>query len=201
MIDYTTASDVFAYGKVFNPTTEETAVMEDLVTAVSRYVDNQCSQKFSYATYEKQIFTPRIDVEGTLLFFFPSPTISSVTSIALRSGNVPLTTPINILGTGVEYDIIENNYGSKMMVYGYSMRAYRNSVLRAYVSWSGGWANLSEVPDEFQKMMWQLVWFNYKQREAPFDRTAVPEMGIITMPGSVAPNVLDTMLKFRWWYK
>jgi len=35
-IDYTTATDVFDYGNVRNPTATDTAVMEQIVTAVSR---------------------------------------------------------------------------------------------------------------------------------------------------------------------
>lgn len=201
MIDYTDAESVFAYGRVLNPTANEEAVVNTLITAASRYVDNQCSQNFSFTSYTNKMYTPRIDVEGTLILYLPCPVVTSLTSITIRAGNVPLTQPINFLGTGAQYDIIENEFGSKVLVYGFSMVPYRNTILRAYVTWSGGWTALNQIPSDFSKMMTQLVWYNFKQREAPFDRTAIPEMGIITLPGSVPPNVLDTMKKFKWWYQ
>jgi hypothetical protein len=200
-IDYTTASDVFAYGKVANPTSAETAVMEDFITAVSRKADNTCVQRLSYTVYTNKILTPRIDVSGTLILYLPSPTITSLTSVTMRTGNVPLTQPINFIQSGVQYDIVEQSFGSKVIIYGYPMTPYRESILRAYVTWAGGWANLAAVPYDFQFAIQRWTWFAYKQREAPFDRTAVPELGIITIPGSIPPDVTDVLNRYTWYYR
>lgn len=200
-IDYTTATDVFDYGNVRNPTTTDTAVMEKIITAVSRKADKVCVQKFSLTSYTNVIYTPRIDVNGTLILYLPAPTVTSLTSITLRAGNVPLTQPINYIATGVQYDIVENAFGSKVLVYGYALTAYRNVTMRAYVTWSGGWAIRAEIPYDFQFAIQRWCWFAYKQREAPFDRTAVPEMGIITIPGSIPPDVMDVLNRYTWYYQ
>jgi len=200
-IDYTTASNVFSYGKVYNPTLDETAVMNQIVTAVSRRIDKDCVQQFSLTTYTNVILTPRIDVEGTLILYLPSPTITTLTSVTLRTGNIPLTQPINYLGTGAQYDIINQSYGSKVLIYGFTMTPYRNSILRAYVSWAGGWANLNEVPSDFEMAARIYAWYAYKQREAPFDRTAIPEMGIITLPGSTPAAVTQVLNRYTWYYR
>jgi hypothetical protein len=200
-IDYTTATDVFDYGNVRNPTATDTAVMEQIVTAVSRKADKACVQQFSLTTYTNTIYTPRIDVNGTLLLYLPAPTITALTSVTLRAGNVPLTQPINYLGTGVQYDIVNQSFGSKVIIYGFSLTPYRQSTMRAYVSWSGGWANLAAVPYDFEFAIRRWTWFAYKQREAPFDRTAVPEMGIITIPSAIPPDVMDVLNRYTWYYR
>ena len=200
-IDYTTAQSVFDYGKVQTPTVAETAVMSDIITAVSRKADKTCVQKLSYTTYTNYILTPRIDVEGTIIVYLPSPTVAALTSVTFRVGNTPLTQPIKFIQSGVQYDIVENSFGSKVTIYGYASGGYRERVLRAYVSWTGGWVNLSQVPTDFQFAMDRWCWFAFKQREAPFDRTAIPELGIITIPGAIPGDVTDVLNRYTWYYR
>lgn len=200
-IDYTTVEDVFAYGRVLNPTESETAVMEQVITAVSRKADKTCVQQFSHTTYTNRIFTPRIDVSGTLIIYLPTPTITTLTSVTMRAGNIPLTQPINFIQSGVQYDIVENAFGSKVLIYGYPMNPYRETILRAYVSYTGGWLTLLEVPEDFQWAIQQWAWFVYKRREAPLERTAIPELGIITVPGTIPVEVTDTLRRYTWYYQ
>lgn len=200
-IDYTTAADVFAYGRVLTPTVAETAVMESVITAVSRKADKTCVQQFSLTTYTNYILTPRIDVEGSLILYLPSPTVTSLTSVTIRTGNVPLTQPINFIQTGVQYDVIPNSFGSKVVIYGFAMSPYRERILRAYVSWSGGWVNIAAIPDDFKFAIDRWCWFAFKQREAPFDRTAVPELGIVTIPGAIPSDVTDVLNRYTWYYR
>lgn len=199
-IDYTTVQNVFDYGNVLNPTVQETAVMAKTVTAVSRKADKTCVQQFSQTTYTNKMVTPRIDVSGTLILYLPSPTITALTSVVMRAGNIPLTQPINFIQSGVQYDIIQNSFGSKVLIYGYPMNPYRETILRAYVTYTGGWANLLQVPDDFEWAIRQWTWFVYKRREAPLERTAIPELGIVTIPGTIPVEVTDTLNRYTWYY-
>jgi hypothetical protein len=200
-IDYTTVTDVFAYGDVRSPNLIETAVMADVITAVSRKVDKTCVQQFSYTTYTNVIYTPRIDVAGTLILYLPAPTIAALTTITLRAGNVPITQPINFAGTGVQYDTIDNGFGSKALIYGFAMNPYREMIMRAYVTWAGGWANLAAVPFDFQFAVTRWSWWEYKRREAALTTTATPEFGQISVQGAVPGEVTDVLNRYTWFYR
>jgi hypothetical protein len=71
---------------------------------------------------------------------------------------------------------------------------------RAYATYTGGWATLADVPEDFHLATTRLVWFTYQQRAAPMNSTAVPELGIITLPASIQPDILDVYKRYTWWY-
>lgn len=200
-IDYTTADEVFIYGDVRNPNLVQTAVMEKIITAVCRKVDKTCVQQFSYNEYTNVIYTPRIDVEGTLILYLPAPTITTLTTINLRTGNVPVIQPINFAGTGVQYDTINNGFGSKVLIYGFAMNRYRESIMRAYVTWAGGWATLADIPSDFQLAATRWSWWEYKRREAALTTTATPEFGQISIQGAVPEEVTDILNRYTWYYR
>ena len=196
-MDYTTAADVFEYGEVEAPTNNQTAVMNKVVTAVSRRIDKICKMNFSYATYTNQIVPVRINVDGLLALYINSPTISSVTSVSIRAGNFPTVLPLQISNAVLE----PNYYGSKIMFYGldyYGMREL--TTLRAYASYTAGWQTANDIPYDFWLASTQLAWFVFKQRAAPMNSTAVPEFGIITLPASIQPDILDVFKRYTWWY-
>ena len=61
-------------------------------------------------------------------------------------------------------------------------------------------ANLAAVPEDFHLATTRLAWFTYQQRAAPMNSTAVPELGIITLPASIQPDILDVYKRYTWWY-
>lgn len=197
-ISYTTAQDVFNYGEVFTPTVAATAEMESIISAVSRKADKICTQKFSYTTYTKQMLRPRIDVEGTFIVFLPCVNVTSMTEVTLRIGNNPVTQTLNFLSSGIQYDIESYSFGSRLFVYGFAFTAYRESIMRAYVTYAGGWSTIADIPEDFQFAINRWAWYAYKQRESPFDRTAVPEMGIITLPGTTPPDITEVLNRYTW---
>lgn len=200
-IDYTTAAEVFLLGDVRNPNLIETAVMETVITAVSRKADKTCVQEFSNTSYTNVIYTPRIDVESTLILYLPAPKITALTSVSLRVGNTPVTQPINFTGTGVQYDIIENAFGSKVLIYGFAMNRYRESIMRAYVTWTGGWSSLADIPSDFQFAISRWSWWEYKRREAALTTTATPEFGQISVQGAIPEEVTDILNRYTWYYR
>lgn len=196
-MDYTTTADVFAYGDVQAPSVNQTAVMNKFVTAVSRKVDKICTMNFSHQTFTNKLTTVRVTNDGVLTLYANSPTIDSVTSVNLRAGNNNALLPVNI----ENMEILSYNYGTKMSVYGldyYLVRELRT--LRAYASYTGGWTTLADVPEDFQFAMQRFTWFAYQQRSAPMQATAVPELGMITLPAAVPPDVMDVLKRYAWWW-
>jgi hypothetical protein len=196
-MDYTTTADVFSYGDVQAPSVNQTAVMNKVVTAVSRRVDKICSMNFSRNTFTNKLTAVRVTLDGVLTLYANSPTITSITTVNLRAGNTTGLLPVNI----ADIEILSYNYGSKMSLYGFDYMQFRElRTLKAYMSYVGGWATLAEVPEEFQLAVTRLVWFTYQQRAAPMQATAVPELGVITLPASIQPDIMDVLKRYAWWW-
>jgi len=196
-MDYTTSADVFAQGEVLAPTANQTAVMNAIVTAVSRRVDKMCVMQFGQATYTNQRVPIRISVDGLVSLYINSPNLTACTSATIRVGNVPSLLPLNVSNAVLE----ANDYGSKIQFYGLDYSGIREvSILRAYVSYTAGWASLAGIPDDFHLAVTQLAWYTYQQRAAPMNATAVPELGIITLPASIQPYIKDVLNRYTWYY-
>ncbi len=196
-MDYTTTADVFAYGEVLAPSVNQTAVMNSFVTAVSRKVDKICTMNFSHETFTNKLTPVRVTNDGVLTLYANSPTIDSVTNISLRAGNTPSLLPVNT----ATMEIINYGFGSKISIYGLDYWSFRElRTLRAYMSYTGGWTTLADVPEEFQFAVKRFTWFAYQQRAAPMQTTAVPELGVITLPAAVPPDVMDVLKRYAWWW-
>jgi len=196
-MDYTTSADVFAQGEVLAPTANQTAVMNAIVTAVSRRVDKMCVMQFGQATYTNQRVPIRISVDGLVSLYINSPNLTACTSATIRVGNVPSLLPLNVSNAVLE----ANDYGSKIQFYGLDYSGIREvSILRAYVSYTAGWASLADIPEDFHLAVTQLAWYTYQQRAAPMNATAVPELGIITLPASIQPYIKDVLNRYTWYY-
>jgi len=196
-MDYTTTADVFAYGDVAAPSVNQTAVMTSIITAVSRRVDQICSMKFSYGTYTNRQLPIRIGVDGLLVLYVDSPTITTLTSAKIRMGNTSVLTPLDLTNAGIE----EHGYGTKILLFGDSYYPIRETMtLKAYATYNGGWATLNAVPADFQLAVKRFSWYVFSQRATPMNSTAVPELGIITIPAAVPPDVMDTFKRYAWWW-
>ncbi len=144
-MDYTTTADVFSYGDVQVPSVNQTAVMNEIVTAVSRRVDKICSMNFARRTFTNKLTSVRVTLDGVLTLYANSPTITSVSTVNLRAGNTPALLPVNI----ANIDIQEYGYGSKLSLYGFDYMQFRElRTFKAYMTYTGGWATLAEVPEE-----------------------------------------------------
>lgn len=196
-MDYTTSAEVFAQGEVLAPTANQTAVMNSFVTAVSRRVDKMCVMNFGQETYTQKIVPIRINVDGLVSLYINSPNITACTSASIRVGNTSSLLSLNISSAVLE----PNDYGSKIQFYGLDYSGIREtSILRAYASYTAGWASLNDIPDDFRLAVSQLTWFTYQQRAAPMGATAVPELGIITLPASIQPYIKDVLNRYTWYY-
>jgi hypothetical protein len=196
-MDYTTTADVFSYGDVQAPSVNQTAVMNKVVTAVSRRVDKICSMNFSQNTFTNKLTTVRVTLDGVLTLYANSPTITSVSTVNLRAGNTTGLLPVDI----TNLEVLSYNYGTKLSLYGLDYMQFRElRTIKAYMSYTGGWPLLANVPEEFQLAVIRLAWFTYQQRAAPMQATAVPEFGVITLPASIQPDIMDVLKRYAWWW-
>jgi hypothetical protein len=197
VIDYTTPTAVFAYGNsagTGNDPVNEAALMAQLVTAYSRAVDQYCNQAFSLANYTDHVERALVDESGVLTCYPAVPTISAISAMGVRTG--VSFSPID-LGT---IDIEANSFGCVVRVLGQSFAGLRGRPnLRVRLSYTGGWANLAAVPQNFQWAVTALCWWAYQKRSAPIDKTAYPDVGMVIIPSNW-PNHIKQMLQpyVRW---
>lgn len=187
--DYTSVSNVFAYGNSAGNATDpvnESAVMAALVTAMSRAIDTYCNQSFSAATYTDQALRTVVDSDGILTCYPPVPTMAAPTAASWRAQGGATWATLD----ATQFDVEEHSFGCVVRFLGRSFTGYRGSRLGARLSYTGGWANLAAVPADFEWAMRALCWWAYQKRTAPSDPT-VTEFGQLVVPGSWPRHIKD----------
>ena len=194
-MDYTSPELVKRYGNTNGAGDDD--VLADLVTGYSGQVDTYCRQNFSQATYTDWIGRGTVDRDGVLMVYPPVPTLSVPTAAALRVGNVATWTDISVSLLDVE----SANHGAIVRVLGSDFGAYRNRRLQIKLTFTGGWADPDAIPDDFELAVRRLVWWGYKLREAPMNKTAMPALGQVVIPPSGWPkDVCESFKPYRRYY-
>ena len=85
-------------------------------------------------------------------------------------------------------------------MFGQNFYRFREDKLRLKATCAGGWPTLADIPKDFKLAAQMYAWFVFKKREAPMQTTAVSEMGIITLPATVQPEIMDTFKRYTWWW-
>lgn len=186
--DYTTPTNVFNWGSSAGTATDpvnEATEMARIVTGMSRAIDTYCNQAFSLATYSLAVLPSLIDADGILTCYPAVPTMSAPTAADWRLGrqsNWAALTPSNL-------DIEEHSFGCVLRNLNVSYLGYRGARAQMRLSYTGGWANLAAVPDDFELAMDALCWWAYQKRSAPSDQTAIPDLGVLIIPGNWPPHI------------
>lgn len=194
--DYTTPALVFAFGNSAGTATDpvnEATVMASLVTGMSRAIDSYCGQAFSQATYAAQVLRAQVDQEGVLTCYPAVPEISAISSADYGGGGQYTTLQTSAL------DIEQNSFGCVVRTFGgvYGAQRGRRVVIR--LSYTGGWANLAAAPADFEWAMRSLCWWAYQKRSAPSDKTAIPDLGVLIIPGSWPPHIKQMFKPYVRW--
>lgn len=198
-IDYTTSQNVFDYGKVTSPSVTEQAVMAALVTATSRKIDDYCNMYFSSTAWTARVFPARVDVEGVLTAWLPSPTVTALTAADWRLGAQSTWTSIDSTLFDTETDIEPGLDGCVLRVLDQSYRVYRGRRLQMRVTYTGGWASLSDIPSSFEWAVRRACWWEYKKRDAPMEKTAMPQLGVVVVPQSWPPDLKEAFKPYVHW--
>lgn len=186
--DYTTKARIFAYGSSAGTATDpvnEDAEMGIILAGMSRAIDTYCNQAFSVATYTQEVLRAQIDAEGVLTCYPAVPTMATPTAADWRLAKSSSWTALIISGLDIE----QNTFGCVVRVLDGGYLSYRGARLQMRLSYVGGWANLEAVPSDFQLAMDALCWWAYQKRSAPQDQTAIPELGVLIIPGNWPPHI------------
>lgn len=194
--DYTTPGDCFAYGNSAGTATDpvnEMAVMAQVVTAISRAIDGYCEQTFCLDTIIDARLRAVIDADGVLTCYPPVPTISAVTAASYRLGADATWQTL----AAADLDIEEAPYGCTVRALGLDLRGSRNQRAAVRLSYTGGYADLAALPKDLAWYATQLSWFTYQRRSAPMERTAVPELGVLIIPGQWPADIRNGLNRYK----
>ena len=186
--DYTMPDDVFAYGNSVGTSTDpvdEPALMAELVTGYSRAIDQYCNQAFSAETYADQELRALVDAEGVLTCYPKVPTMAAPSAAGYRRGSSSAWVDLSPSALDVE----QNTFGCVVRMLDQDFSGQRGQRLLMRLTYTGGYANLAALPNDFEWAMRALCWWAYQKRSAPADRTAIPEMGIVIVPSNWPPHI------------
>ena len=197
--DYTTPAAVFAYGNTMGDSTtpiDQRAEMGTLITQVSRAIDARCFQAFSVETYTDQLHHAEIDQSGVLTIWPGTPTLATPTSAAYRIGADVTWRDLSL----TDVEVVNRPHGAIVRFLGNDLIASRflgRSTVRA--SYVGGYANLAALPADLQLGARAAAWYEYQRGSAPQDKTAMPELGIVIVPGDWPINIRQLFADYVKW--
>ena len=192
--DYCSASEAFAYGASAGNSVDpvdEAAVMAEIVTAASRAVDTYCQQEFSTTAYTLRRLRAKVDADGILTVAVPAPTITALTAMEYRPAGAA-----DWLSSGGTLDAEEHTHGAIVRALGVSFLAYRARRVDVRLTYTGGYANAAAMPDDLRWATRAAAWYEFQRRSAPMDRTAMPSMGIVVIPGDWPKHITERLRRY-----
>jgi hypothetical protein len=193
-IDYTSTANVKAYGGSTVPGAD--SIIGSAVTAVSRAIDRMCFQAFSQESYTRQRLRGAVTVDGVLICTPPVPTITALTAARWKPQAATEWQDLDVTTTDyVEWD--DSDSGAIVRFPGANLVAYRGTPITVQLTYTGGWADLNAVPADLEWAARRWAWLEVKRRDAPIEKTAVPELGVLIVPSDLPPDVVSKLQPFR----
>jgi hypothetical protein len=194
--DYCTAYEVFALGNdagnSIDPVNQAGVMEEQIIPAVSRAIDRYCGLFFSAETYTNYVLRGVVDKDGVLTAYPPVPTMTDPTA-EYRAGNSASWLSIS----GATVDVEEKPHGCVVRWLGFDLSLIRFSRIQVRASFTGGYADINALPDDLRLACQGICWYEFKRREAVQDRTAIPELGMVIIPGQWPSNYRKMLDHFR----
>ncbi len=177
-----------------------------IVDAIKNSIDSTCRWSFNdESRTDEEIGYPavKVDNDGYLQIRVEKCPVTSVTSVAYRFKPSESWTTVDAslvefypTPTTVPYPRANSNL-VKCYVNLYSQRAY-GSKPRVKITYRGGF-QLTDPPPALQQLAVRLAWWRFKQKDAPFEKTAVPALGQIIIPAALPNDVrMDLEQWSRW---
>lgn len=186
--DYTTKALVFAYGGSAGTSTDpinEDALMGELITGMSRAIDTYCNQAFSTQTYTQDVLRAQVDADGVLTCYPAVPTMALPSAADWRQAKSSTWTALQ----AAQLDVEQNTFGCVVRVLDTTYLNYRGARLQMRLSYVGGYADMAALPSDFAWAVRSLCWWAYQKRSAPQEKTAIPELGVLIIPGNWPPHI------------
>lgn len=194
LIDYTSLANVKAYADL-QANTDDTLIT-GLITSMSRQLDTYCNQVFAGQTYTNQVRRALVASDGLLCCWPDCPTISSITAASWRQRTSRTWTALDVTSSNAT-DIEQSQSGCAVRFLTANLQPWRGLTIQVQLSYTGGWAALADVPADFESLTRRLVWWAYKKRSAPLEKTADLETGQVFIPSSWPKDIREGFNPWR----
>lgn len=178
MTTYCTLEDVKRY--IDTDRADDDALLNELIARASRRIDTYCQRVF-VAQPATRVFDAIRQVDGRVLVLDDD--LLTVTRITNGDG-----TEI----TGDQYVLLPANTTPKWAV---KLKA-SSGVSWAYVDdpegaieVEGTWGYAHAQPDDIRHAAIRLTAWFYHQRQAPFETSGMPELGLVTIPADIPADI------------
>lgn len=193
MVDYCTLAQVKRSLSTTNSTNPNygatDTLLEEMITESSREIDDYCKRHFyeSYATRNYDAIYPRVDLQTLYL----DEDLLALGTIANGNGDVIPN------GSVVLYPANESPK--------YAIRVLPNTTWQYTTNWEqaisveGTWGfnTGTTAPANIQRACIRLVTWRFKQRDAPFETVAFPEVGAVSVPSAMPEDVARMLDNYR----
>lgn len=194
MISYTTTALVLSMIDSRNAKTAEAALLDGIVVAVSRQVDQAFGQVFAEQTYTNTVLRAQIDPDGILQCWPACPVMSAPSAVAWKRASEVTWHDI----TDASVEVYESTSGCQVRVMTPNLCAYRGARMQMRLSFTGGWVALGDVPADFELGVRRACVIEYKKRELPdMGKTAIPELGVVITPGAWPADLKRVFESYR----
>lgn len=198
-MDLTSLSNVKTYGNVASTTDD--ALISGLITAYSASIETLCNGNLGTKVFTNKPVRGIVDRDGLMTVYLQSPAITALTSATYRLMAWPLTSATALDVTQV--DIESHSHGTILRFLGSRFNgSYRGKPIRVLVTYTGGYTGLpgtggaAPMPYDLEMAARRIVWWAYKKREAPFDKTAIPETGQVIIPSGWPKDAMDILKNY-----
>ncbi|MHC4617390.1 MAG: hypothetical protein ACYTEQ_06510 [Planctomycetota bacterium] len=184
MADYCTTTQVRDYVDFKDDTkTIDNDLIGDLITRASKRIDDYCRRTFVERT-ETRNFDAVLDVQGQRLWVDDD--LLAVDSITNGDGT-SITSGQYVLEPAND----SPKYAIKLLASSGQSWTYTTDPEQAIaVTGDWGYEAGTTAPADIQHATIRLVAWYYQQREAPFETVAFPELGAVTVPQAIPPDIV-----------
>jgi hypothetical protein len=194
VISYTTTALVLSMLASVNAKPAEAALLDGIVAAVSRQIDQSYNQIFAGQTYTNTVLRAQIDPDGILQCWPACPTMSAPTAIAWKRASDVAWNDIS----GASIEVEQSNSGCQVRVLNPNLGLYRGARVQMRLTFTGGWATLGDVPSDFELGVRRACVIEYKKRDlADMGKTAIPALGVVTTPSAWPADLKRVFESYR----
>lgn len=188
MSDYCTTAEVKAY--IGTDKSTDDTLIATLIPRASKRIDTYTRRTFIKRTAETRKFDAVQDVDGRTLYVDDD--LLSVSSITNGDGDSISASDYVLLPTNTNPKYAIRLKASSSESWTYSTDP--EEAITVVGTW--GYYNGTVPPDDIKHAAIRLTAWYYAQRKAPFETQGLPELGVVTVPTDIPPDIEATLAPY-----
>ncbi len=190
---YVTLNDVKLYRGIATTTTSDDALLTVLIGRAEKQIDNYCHRTFQApSTAAVHYYDAICDVSDDRRTLYLDDDLASITTIVNGDGKtITSTAYVPEPRNATPYHAIRLTRNA------YGLWTWEDTPEDA-ITVTGRWGYATTAPDDIKQATIRLVSYLYAQKDASvFDVTAMPDMGVMTVPQGMPRDVREILEPYR----